>query len=328
MCASWATRPTRRRQSSPSSSASSTPSSVTDPPSYGRNRSRTAASVDLPAPLSPTIATRRPGCEVEVDAVERPLLASRVAGTQSAQVDGVVERSGLRAGGRGSATVAGASITSSTRAAERRTRWSVCVAPGRPVDELKRRQRDECDHREQDAVEVSGPNGGDADEHRAPHRDSRHRAPSAPDRRPPCARSPTRSGSARRRPPPRGASWAPAAPQTTSSGAPSIRSTTATARSPRAVAWLASARAARNPVSHGTTVAATSSVEEQDEARRREDPPDEADGHRPDEHGDPERGQHPQHQILSESTSLTRRASRSPLRNAGRPSGARRSRRS
>ena len=50
------------------------------------------------------------------------------------------------------APAAGVSITSSTRAALRRTRWSVCVAVGRPVTSSKDDQRDQREPREQHAV--------------------------------------------------------------------------------------------------------------------------------------------------------------------------------
>ena len=55
------TSPTTRRTSSAARRSSGTPSSVASPASAGRKRTRTSASVDLPAPLGPTSATRRPG---------------------------------------------------------------------------------------------------------------------------------------------------------------------------------------------------------------------------------------------------------------------------
>ncbi len=59
--ASWSTRPTTVRSSSPSKRSNAVPFRVTSPDSVARKRSSTAARVDLPDPLGPTTATRRPG---------------------------------------------------------------------------------------------------------------------------------------------------------------------------------------------------------------------------------------------------------------------------
>ncbi len=60
-CGLCSTSPTTRRTSSEDTRSIGTPLSVASPPSRGRKRTRTSANVDLPAPLGPTSATRRPG---------------------------------------------------------------------------------------------------------------------------------------------------------------------------------------------------------------------------------------------------------------------------
>ena len=60
----WATNPTRRRSTRGSSVATSTPSSVTTPPSSATSRTIARRSVDLPAPLGAVSATTSPGATV------------------------------------------------------------------------------------------------------------------------------------------------------------------------------------------------------------------------------------------------------------------------
>ena len=60
-CGLCSTSPTTRRTSSDANRFIGTPSRRASPASTGRKRTRTSASVDLPAPLCPTRATRRPG---------------------------------------------------------------------------------------------------------------------------------------------------------------------------------------------------------------------------------------------------------------------------
>ncbi len=56
------TQASRRRQAAGLTVARSTPPTVARPASGSTKRSSSASSVDLPAPLGPTIATRSPGC--------------------------------------------------------------------------------------------------------------------------------------------------------------------------------------------------------------------------------------------------------------------------
>ena len=117
------------------------------------------------------------------------------------------------------------------------------------------------------------------------------------------------------------------APKTARSGAPSIRSTTDAASSPRAAAWPDSDLRASLPVSHGTAVAARSSA-----ARRIS--PEAGSSHQtrptvvaPTTTAMANGGITRRTRSCRESTSWTNRARRSPLRNAGSPAGASASRR-
>ena len=102
--ASWLDQARRRvRTSSPASRSSGTPSRCTDPASTGRKRTRTAASVDLPAPLGPTTATRRPGA--------RSRSTPRSAGRAGAGVGGPDARSVSAWGPSGSGSGTSGSTT-------------------------------------------------------------------------------------------------------------------------------------------------------------------------------------------------------------------------
>ena len=151
------------------------------------------------------------------------------------------------------------SITSNTRAAARRTRCSVCVAAGRPADELEGDERDQREAREQHAVEPPGVHRRDADRAASPTSPSpqqQARQALADARRARARRGDARElrvGGERAL-----ELLAGAAPLTTSSSAPSIRSTTLRGqlRARRCLARLA-AGGERCPVSHGTSVAAS-----------------------------------------------------------------------
>ena len=124
--------------------------------------------------------------------------------------------------------------------------------------------------------------------------------------------------------------WASAAPKAMSSAAPSVRSTMAAARSPRTAANRDSRRRARNPVSQGTTVAASTRATARMTRRR---PAASTTGaatvEDTDQHGDAERGDDPDDQVLHASRRpgpsgpAGRRAG-----TTGRPAGASRSSRS
>ena len=99
----------RRRRSWPGRP----PPRVAVPPARSQNRSSTAATVDLPAPLGPTSATRRPGAQVEVDPVQgqrrrrlRTGPGRRAAAPAPARRAAAAARPGSRTGSGASRTAA------------------------------------------------------------------------------------------------------------------------------------------------------------------------------------------------------------------------------
>ena len=82
------TYPTAARQAPSSRSARSTPPTRIRPSSGSRNRSRRAASVDLPAPLGPTIVSRPPGGDGERHVIERAAIALGVLVAHAIEGDG------------------------------------------------------------------------------------------------------------------------------------------------------------------------------------------------------------------------------------------------
>ena len=151
-------RPARRARrpadaSSPASASISTPSSVIEPP---RRAGSAAAPCErrLAGAARPDERDAPPGGEVEVDAVERPRPLARMAAPQAAHAQR--QAGPRRAPGCGGSSTGGAraSITSKTRAADARTRSSVCVAAGRGRDQLEGRERDQREHGEQHAVDA------------------------------------------------------------------------------------------------------------------------------------------------------------------------------
>ena len=88
------------------------------------------------------------------------------------------------------------------------------------------------------------------------------------------------------------------APKATNSAAPSVRSTIAAARSPRAPANLDSLRRVRTPVSQGTTVRRQHQGHGQDGPGGRQHPPHQDHRQRSHQRGDGEGGDHPDDQIL------------------------------
>ena len=122
--------------------------------------------------------------------------------------------------------------------------------------------------------------------------------------------------------------WASAAPKAMSSAAPSVRSTMAAARSPRTAANRASRRRASNPVSHGTTVAASTRDTARITAAAGSIHHSRTTVETPTTRAMPKGGTTRRTRSCMESTSWTMRARRSPRRNEGRPEGASRSSRS
>ena len=218
-------------------------------PSYGTNRSRTAARVDLPAPLGPTMPTAPPGRQVEIDAVEHP--RSVGVGTGRAPRDrrrwwgpapSGSGRSGSVTAGRGIHHVedpgrraadpvqalgrAPADRRPSRRAASGVRAMTARSGPGQPARSAPPGRR---------RAGLPTPSG----------RSTRVMRPGADAGW--CERWPWRyrvSSASSREPP--GPAAVSVAPNATSSGAPSSRSTTSVLSSPRAAACRASRRSARH----------------------------------------------------------------------------------
>ena len=122
-------------------------------------------------------------------------------------------------------------------------------------------------------------------------------------------------------------SWASDAPKATRSDAPVNRSTTAAVSSPRAVAWRDWDRRARTPVSHGTIVAARPKVTSRISPAAGSSHQVRATVAVPTTAAMANGGMTRSMRSWRASTSWTSRDRRSPRRKAGRPAGARRSRR-
>ena len=269
---------------------------MASPPSAGRKRTSTSASVDLPAPLGPTSATRRPGDSVR----STPRSAARPAPGYEAHTERSSTVCGpdpTGTGWSGSVTTDGVSMAANTRPAATRERCRAWVAAGRgettstAASGTRTNTARNAPFRDPPCVartpRVSAPQlarpinsvvrASPTPAVPAPRRDSERRRLSARSIRPSCASVP---------------------PITISSGAPSTMSTTSADSSPRTVACLASARVARWPVSHGTAVAESAKRDEQHEAGLREDPPHAGDRDDSDERGHRKGLDHPQHDVL------------------------------
>ena len=249
-----------------------------------RKRRSTAARVDLPAPLGPTMATRRPGGSVEVDAAQGRRRGARVAGPHRARAPGRVRAGRAAARGPDRARSPGPG---------RRSRRTPGPRPGARAlqglggdrqadDQLEGGQRDQGDDRQQRAAQgdPSAPPGC------PPARQPQQARPaSSGGQGEPDAGGAGRGGgdatSGRRRVADPVRAGRRSRPKAISSGAPSMRSTTA--RRARRAPWRDrdSRRRARTPVSHGTTVAASSRATSQHEAGGREHPPHDGDGAEP-----------------------------------------------
>ena len=232
-CGLCSTSPTTRRTSSAARRSSGTPSRVASPPSAGRKRTRTSASVDLPAPLGPTRATRRPGRQVEVHPAQRP--AGRCRGSE-AHTDAQAER--VRSGHRAGQRQWGARVVDRCRGvrggehpARRRARALQRLGGRRQWGhQLEGGQRDEGQHGQQRAVEMAAVGGVHPEGQGAPAgqpgqcggqaEPDAGRARALAGRRPQPAIGPASIRS----------SCSPVPPMTISSGAPSMRSTTAAPR--------------------------------------------------------------------------------------------------
>ena len=319
---SWPARPTTVRTSSPSSRSIDVPSRLDRPALESRNRSEHRGHRRL-ARAARARRRRRaaPGRSVEVDATQRGLGGAGVRRPDPARrqhVGTVGQRRGLgRLGARGPARrgPAGRAPRPGGRARAPGWRRAARRRARRPRAGSGRRRRGT-------AGRAARRDAATPDDQAAPHGEPRQHGRQRRGRCPAVPAEPRRwrvSSASRRRT--RARAGASMAPKATSSAAPSMRSTRAALSSPRAPAWRASRRRASAPVTQGTTVAASRGATSRTAAAAGRSHQTKRDRRRADERGDHERAGRPAAaRSCSESTSWTRRASRSPRR---RPAGPR-----
>ena len=245
------TSPTTVRTSSADSRSSGTPSRVASPAVDGQEAHQDVGQRRLAGPARPDQGHPASRGEVEVDPAQDR--SARCRGSRPTPSAGASVWAGTAPGSgsgtSGSSTGAGASVDGE-HPAGRRARALQGLGGRRQRDhQLEGGQRDEREHGQQRAVEVA------ARGWRAPRR-----ARAAPAGQPGqqrwsgrarCRRCPRRWRAVARQLGVRlarsGPAAAPVPPMTISSGAPSMRSTTAAPSSPRADACLDSSRRARRP---------------------------------------------------------------------------------
>ena len=316
---------------SPSRSEISTPSSVTDPLVVGKEPQQHPGERRLPG----AAAGRRPPRAGPGSDRGRPRRApaasgARVGEAQAAHPQGVRRRR-ERERMRRLAHRRRACPSPRTRARPSGARAGASASPpGRPVTSSKATSGISAIPASSTPFRLPGVDRRDADRERAPHRQAAAQARQAladAGGAGGCAGDAGQLARPRRAP----AAAAPsAAPLTASSGAPSIRSTTVEVSSPRAAACRASLRAASR------------AGQPRHERRRRSAARRAGSGRRPGASTTPARPSPRRRSSGDRERAAPRaaagpaasrrrarsRASRSPLRNAGRPSGASRSRRS
>ena len=295
------------------------------PDSVSRNRNRTATRVDLPAPLTPTTATLPPG------GMSRSTLssASGLPGTYRAQTPRRrigYGGAGSGIGSVGSTTGSGASRTANTRAADWRTRSSACAANGSPTTTSNAANGVRTATASATPVICPSATAG------MPTSSAPHTA--SPDRRAVRAEPipAVRAAAAATRVSSASAVvnlsiWASAAPKAMRSGAPWSRSTVAVASSPRAAAARACDRRDKARLRAGTTMPARRSAISRTNPAAENTQPISPTVAAPTTIATTYGGITLNKRSCMVSTSSARRASRSPLRNAGKPPGASRSRR-
>ncbi len=149
------------------------PPRVSDPACHGRNRRSTAASVDLPAPLGPTTATRRPGASDEVHAPKCRTGRARVPGPHRTGLQVGRGRRGPVRATSGSRTGTGASSHVEDPGRGLAHPLQGLGGDGKTDHQLEGGQGDQGDDGQLGPVEPTGGDRRDADQRGIPSRPGR-----------------------------------------------------------------------------------------------------------------------------------------------------------